>query len=244
MSAAASSASPSSTSQLLRVSCPLSTPLPMVALPWGSRSMSSTRRRVAASDAARLTAVVVLPTPPFWFAMAMTRFMGGQCTAPPRPRPVVADRRRNLPSGHQLVRLGTDALARHLVGHRVRRAVLAPRTLEDLGETTRDGLDIREHLRLGAAVVLARDADDAAGVYDVIGRVEDAGVLQRHAVLAVRQLVIGRSRDDAGAQLRDRLGIEHPAACAGAEHVGLEREQLVCRHDARAELLKKKIKTQ
>ena len=37
--------------------------------------MSSTRRRVAASEAARLTAVVVLPTPPFWFAMAMTRFM-------------------------------------------------------------------------------------------------------------------------------------------------------------------------
>ncbi len=38
--------------------------------------MSSTRRFVAASEAARFTAVVVLPTPPFWFAMAMTRFMG------------------------------------------------------------------------------------------------------------------------------------------------------------------------
>jgi hypothetical protein len=26
-------------------------------------------------EAARFTAVVVLPTPPFWFATAMTRFM-------------------------------------------------------------------------------------------------------------------------------------------------------------------------
>ena len=39
--------------------------------------MSSTRRLVAVSEAARLTAVVVLPTPPFWFATAMTRFMSG-----------------------------------------------------------------------------------------------------------------------------------------------------------------------
>ena len=47
----------------------------MVALPWGSRSISSTRRCVAASEAARLTAVVVFPTPPFWFATAMIRFI-------------------------------------------------------------------------------------------------------------------------------------------------------------------------
>src|SRR5690554_7119372 len=44
----------------------------MVALPWGSRSMSSTLRLVAASEAARFTVVVVLPTPPFWLAIAST----------------------------------------------------------------------------------------------------------------------------------------------------------------------------
>ena len=43
----------------------LSMPQPVVALPCGSISISSTRRRMAAKDAARLTAVVVLPTPPF-----------------------------------------------------------------------------------------------------------------------------------------------------------------------------------
>ncbi len=67
--------SPSSTSQLPFSTADFSTPQPMVALPCGSRSMSSTRRCVAASEAARLTAVVVLPTPPFWLAMAMMRFM-------------------------------------------------------------------------------------------------------------------------------------------------------------------------
>ena len=52
-------------------------PHPMVALPCGSLSISRTLRWVAASDAARLTVVVVLPTPPFWFATAITRFMSG-----------------------------------------------------------------------------------------------------------------------------------------------------------------------
>jgi ABC-type dipeptide/oligopeptide/nickel transport system permease component len=49
----------------------------MVALPWGSMSTSSTRRFIDASDAARLTAVVVLPTPPFWLAIAMILTMLG-----------------------------------------------------------------------------------------------------------------------------------------------------------------------
>lgn len=42
------------------------------ALAWGSRSMTSTRLFNRARAAARFSAVVVLPTPPFWFAMAMT----------------------------------------------------------------------------------------------------------------------------------------------------------------------------
>ncbi len=47
---------------LLRV---LSTPMPEVALAWGSKSHSSTRSPFAFSAAARFTQVVVLPTPPF-----------------------------------------------------------------------------------------------------------------------------------------------------------------------------------
>ena len=43
----------------------LSTPMPLVALAWGSKSHSSTRLPVWATAAARLTQVVVLPTPPF-----------------------------------------------------------------------------------------------------------------------------------------------------------------------------------
>ena len=49
------------------------TPTPLVALPCGSASTSRTRFSAIASAAERLTAVVVLPTPPFWFAIAMTR---------------------------------------------------------------------------------------------------------------------------------------------------------------------------
>src|SRR5258707_655262 len=57
---------------MVRTARRLSTPLPIVALPWGSRSISSTRQPAWASAAARLTLVVVLPTPPFWFTTART----------------------------------------------------------------------------------------------------------------------------------------------------------------------------
>src|SRR5512134_1573175 len=48
-------------------------PMPVEALPCGSRSTSSTCLPQAARAVARLIAVVVLPTPPFWLAMARTR---------------------------------------------------------------------------------------------------------------------------------------------------------------------------
>ena len=58
--------SPMITSYTLGVSERCSMPSAVEALPWGSRSMTSTRAPDWASAAARLTAVVVLPTPPFW----------------------------------------------------------------------------------------------------------------------------------------------------------------------------------
>ena len=49
----------------------LSTPIPEVALAWGSKSHSSTRLPSSWRAAAILTVVVVLPTPPFWLTTAM-----------------------------------------------------------------------------------------------------------------------------------------------------------------------------
>ena len=48
-------------------------PSPLVAFPCGSPSTSSVLCSATAKLAARLTAVVVFPTPPFWFAIAMIR---------------------------------------------------------------------------------------------------------------------------------------------------------------------------
>src|SRR5271170_6549567 len=56
-------------------------PRPVEALPCGSRSTISTSSPMAASAVARLIAVVVLPTPPFWFAIAMTRGRGAAAGA-------------------------------------------------------------------------------------------------------------------------------------------------------------------
>src|SRR5580658_2257308 len=129
MSADSMLASPRSTSSAPpRARFDLSTPQPIVALPCGSRSRSRTVRLVAASEAARLTAVVVLPTPPFWFAMAITRFMSRQFTALSR-RGFESLALCDEPGVCEL-----DARACELVGNRVGGTILAARTLEYFGE--------------------------------------------------------------------------------------------------------------
>src|SRR3954471_15266181 len=47
-------------------------PRPVEAFPCGSKSISKTLSPTAASAVARLIAVVVFPTPPFWLAIAKT----------------------------------------------------------------------------------------------------------------------------------------------------------------------------
>ena len=51
-------------------SSPARMPSPLEAFAWGSRSTTSTGVPASARHAATLIAVVVLPTPPFWFATA------------------------------------------------------------------------------------------------------------------------------------------------------------------------------
>src|SRR4029077_4920850 len=51
----------------------LGKPIPAVVFPWGSQSIRRVRCSDRAKEADKLMAVVVLPTPPFWFATAITR---------------------------------------------------------------------------------------------------------------------------------------------------------------------------
>src|SRR5215207_714477 len=60
------------------------TPRPLVALPCGSMSTTSTLSPLSARYAARLIAVVLFPTPPFWFTMATTVFTAGILARAPR----------------------------------------------------------------------------------------------------------------------------------------------------------------
>src|SRR3954468_5440605 len=77
-------------------------PRPELAFPWGSRSTSRTRFSATASEAARFTAVVVLPTPPFWFAIARTD---------PMP-PLRSDRDHRSPNARDVPRGIDDAQIR------------------------------------------------------------------------------------------------------------------------------------
>src|SRR5262245_51069506 len=63
------------------------TPRPVVALPWGSRSTKSVGRSASPSPAARLIAVVVLPTPPFWFTTVIVLLIGTLVKIRPKDSP-------------------------------------------------------------------------------------------------------------------------------------------------------------
>src|SRR5690606_25624805 len=108
-------------------------PSPVEALPWGSTSMISTALPQAASAVARLMAVVVLPTPPFWLAMASTRARLRAGAAPGTVRPDGAGPEMVVPELLEpgaALGLGSsftmDMLQAENVARRVRRAGLAP----------------------------------------------------------------------------------------------------------------------
>src|SRR5687768_10850296 len=66
-------------------------PSPAVRLAWGSISMQRMRRPSSARAPARLIAVVVFPTPPFWLAIAITLVT--------RTSPRIIDRARRAVQG-------------------------------------------------------------------------------------------------------------------------------------------------
>ena len=83
-----------------------------MALAWGSRSTRSVGRSATARALARLTAVVVFPTPPFWFTTAMLRVAARSCSTwnvrvPLRP----ADYKKLAPPG-QFPRQGRATTSR------------------------------------------------------------------------------------------------------------------------------------
>src|SRR2546430_13366943 len=75
-----------STSAIERSTVLRSMPRPTVRFAWGSRSMQRTSLPSDASAPPRLIAQVVLPTPPFWFAIAMTLPNRALLFADPTPR--------------------------------------------------------------------------------------------------------------------------------------------------------------
>ena len=67
---------------MLSTSAWCSMPRAVEALPCGSMSMTRTFRPAAASAAAMLTVVVVLPTPPFWLDTVKMRVFSGLGSSP------------------------------------------------------------------------------------------------------------------------------------------------------------------
>src|SRR5690348_8171394 len=111
-------------------------PSPVEALPCGSRSTISARWPAAASAVPRLTAVVVLPTPPFWLAIATMRARrgGGSGSAASAGWPT-----HNLfDAKHDPPRIGTARYRRGLhcpVPPRQGQFVPGPRPLQKQAET-------------------------------------------------------------------------------------------------------------
>ena len=171
-----------------------------MALPWGSRSTTRTRRPDSASAAPRFTAVVVLPTPPFWLAMAMIRGSSSGRALDPvgsgvRPDPPAARARRCVgcrPASEPPARRGSD----HRFGLRLaaRRRIRAPARVPAAparvaGSAPRLGVRVRlgRRLRLGLG-----DPAPAAGCRSTVGRPVDAPASGRRRPRSARRSA-GRS---------------------------------------------------
>ena len=68
---------------------------------------------------------------------------------------------------------------------------------------------------------LAVDVDHAAAVDDVVGRVQDAALLEHVAVALLGELVVGRAGDDLDLEPRERVVVDRGAQRARREDVGL-----------------------
>src|SRR5262245_30944834 len=88
-----------------------SMPKPLVALPWGSRSTTSTRSPRRTSEVPRFTTVVVLPTPPFWLVQASVRLTRGGANGDPRVLILPSEAGRGWRGGDRQHRRGHVAAA-------------------------------------------------------------------------------------------------------------------------------------
>src|SRR3954469_5301162 len=103
--------------------------------PCGSKSTSSTLRPNSASEAPRLIVVVVLPTPPFWLHIEITRAWVGPLTGAGSGksgigRPVGAGEVGHRPAGRAGSR-GDRACEVGGIGERWRSARLSPELARD-----------------------------------------------------------------------------------------------------------------
>src|SRR3954462_5057838 len=133
-------------------------PKAVEALPWGSKSSKRTFSPTAAKAVARLMAVVVFPTPPFWLAIA--KIFGGELVDSEKDGVTVCYAGEglglNLPILHGLGKLALPAFpfvekANSGIGlvRRGPRKELSQRGErprgDHLGQRRRRGLDARDH---------------------------------------------------------------------------------------------------
>src|SRR5690606_12879934 len=182
--------------------------MPVLALPWGSRSITRTSRSAAARAAPRLIAVVVLPTPPFWLTIATMR--GPEWS----PRCCSAF---DTPDSHELedrparVRAARGADDLHLPGlPPLGQFVPDPRALRKQGDAPpleeRRGIAEQARQRRhrprgdGACLLVERSAADRLGarcmdLYPGVGGAGDGAQELRLALVALDQMNVANAHD-------------------------------------------------
>lgn len=108
-----------------------------------------------------------------------------------------------------------DALKRKPVRGGIRRDAGFPGDVEDAGDAVIDPADLLPGAVLVIAVQLVGNIDDAAGVNDVIRRVDDAQLVNQVSVPGFLQLVVGRAGNNLCLQLRNTFIIDDGAQRTG-----------------------------
>src|SRR3954468_3145160 len=129
----------------------------------------------------------------------------------------------------------SDQTLRHRVGNCRRVAAALGALRPDLLKAYRDALDpLPNQAGIAVADIFGADVDDAARVDHIIGRIENAALVQTLAVFRGRELVVRAARNDRGLEGRNRLLGKDRSESVRTDDVRLEPEDLVRGDDGAA----------
>ncbi len=116
------------------------------------------------------------------------------------------------------------------IGNTVGGCLAVLRLLENVTQSSFNGLDFTFYFRQAEVVSMEAYVDDAAGIDGVIGCIENPPLVKSVTVLGLCQLIVGRAGYDVAIELGQGLLIDDGAQGAGRENIAVAAMNLCRRY--------------